>query len=81
MIISIKAATQKSDKEDSNKGGSAEVSMSRDGEPLGKVQKRTHSEVAEASVEELTLTFRSKEQTRKYETICMKCQILFFWEK
>lgn len=52
MDISAKGATKGSNKEDSGKGGSTKVTMSGDSEPLGKVQKRTHSEVSEASVEE-----------------------------
>ena len=48
-------SSKESDKEDSSKGVSTKVSLTGDGEPLGKVQKRTHSEVSETSVEEFNI--------------------------
>lgn len=49
------ATSKESDKEDNSKGVSTKVTKSGDGEPLGKIQKRTHSEVSETSAEELNI--------------------------
>ena len=50
----VKKVDEKSDKDDSKiKGASSKVAMSGDGEPMGKMKKRTHSDVSETSMEEL----------------------------
>ena len=50
----VKKVDEKSDKDDSKiKGASSKVTMSGDGEPMGKMKKRTHSDVSETSMEEL----------------------------
>lgn len=48
-------SSKESEIADSNKGVSTKITLTKDGEPLGKVQKRTHSEVSETSVEELNM--------------------------
>lgn len=57
MDITARGVTkvdEKSDKDDSKiKGASSKVTISGDGEPMGKMKKRTHSDVSETSMEEL----------------------------
>lgn len=89
MDISAKEVTKDSDKDESSKGGSTKVTMSGGGEPLGKVQKRTHSEVSETSVEELnfiheqldTLTSDLKETKESIKNLMTKDDIETFITK
>ena len=51
--IAIVDISAKRDKDNKMKGGSSKAVKPGDGEPQGKAQKRTHSEMSEASMEEL----------------------------
>lgn len=86
----VKKVDEKSDKDEvKTKGVSSKVTMTGDGEPLGKMKKRTHSDVSETSMEELsfiqmqldTVTTELKETKESLKNLMTKSDIADFITK
>ena len=90
MDISASGGKKVEEKKDSSaRGAISKVMLSGDGEPLGKTQKRTHSEVSETSLEELaiihtqldTVTAELKETKDSMKNLMTKSDIADFITK